>query len=70
MDQIILTTGVEMTLTERSFAGTETDVCGPVEEGLEYQATFTGLNGVEVTTAIKIFKVVFQQFNVYGARKA
>ena len=66
MNQIILTTGVETTLTEQSFGGTEMDVSGPVEEGLEYQATFTGVNGVEVTTAIKIFKVVFQAANVYG----
>ena len=66
VDQIILTTGVKINLTRRSFVGTQIDVSGPVEEGLEYQATFTGMNGVKVATAIKISKVVFQQANVYG----
>ena len=66
MNQVILSTGVEMTLTERTFDGKETEVSGPVQDGKEYQATFVGVNGVETTTAIKIFKVIFEQDNVYG----
>ena len=60
-----MSTGVELTLTERDFAGHETEVSYLVQEGKEYQATFDGVNGVETTTAIKIFKVIFEKANVY-----
>lgn len=69
VDEVLLRTGVEMTLREVPYRGESREVTGPVTCPHEYEATFIGNHGVETKTVVKIYREIHKEGKLFHEDK-